>query len=586
MYDHFDEFKLILCRAEGTGYADFIEVLVELEVDRSEEYYALLRKNGMLSGSMTRQLHHMITRAYFTAVCETIVHDMPREEAMKYVDELAIFFHSGWYALATVLLSAAIYFAGLMCTHLAAFRVATNIRKAAVTHLIDLPLGYFNANLTGRLRKQIDDNAALTETLLAHTIPDAVGGIVTPILAVGLLFVFDWRMGLACLIPMIIGLVCLMSMMTGTGMKFFEEYQRAGERISAEATEYVRGIPVVKIFQQTVYSFKSFHAAILSYRDLASGYAMMCRMKPKVFVCDEPTANLDAAGTRQLAQTLRQLKEQGFTLLIAEHRIDWLMGIADRFLYLRDGRIAAEYTPEDLLLLPEADILGMGLRSSHEGKCLPAPSVLDESPAVLKTAGLSKRISKEVIFEDVSLSFPEGKVTAITGQNGAGKTTLAQILCGLAKQTRGHILIDGKKARVAVRRREIYYCGNDTSTQFFTASVAEELLLNTRLTEESKSHARNLLKEFGLYEYRDAHPSALSGGQKQRLAIACAIFSGRRILILDEPTSGLDGQNMRLIAERLRSEARRGRTILVITHDRELIESCCDNVVEVEKRSS
>ena len=586
MYDHFDEFKLILCRAEGTGYADFIEVLVELEVDRSEEYYALLRKNGMLSGSMTRQLHHMITRAYFTAVCETIVHDMPREEAMKYVDELAIFFHSGWYALATVLLSAAIYFAGLMCTHLAAFRVATNIRKAAVTHLIDLPLGYFNANLTGRLRKQIDDNAALTETLLAHTIPDAVGGIVTPILAVGLLFVFDWRMGLACLIPMIIGLVCLMSMMTGTGMKFFEEYQRAGERISAEATEYVRGIPVVKVFQQTVYSFKSFHAAILSYRDLASGYAMMCRMKPKVFVCDEPTANLDAAGTRQLAQTLRQLKEQGFTLLIAEHRIDWLMGIADRFLYLRDGRIAAEYAPEDLLLLPEADILGMGLRSPHEGKCLPAPSVLDESPAVLKTAGLSKRISKEVIFEDISLSVPEGKVTAITGQNGAGKTTLAQILCGLARQTRGHILIDGKKARAAVRRREIYYCGNDTSTQFFTASVAEELLLNTRLTEESKSRARSLLKELGLYEYRDAHPSALSGGQKQRLAIACAIFSGRRILILDEPTSGLDGQNMRLIAERLRSEARRGRTILVITHDRELIESCCDNVVEVEKRSS
>ena len=118
-----------------------------------------------------------------------------------------------------------------------------------------------------------------------------------------------------------------------------------------------------------------------------------------------------------------------------------------------------------------------------------------------------------------------------------------------------------------------------------TASVAEELLLNTELTEESKDRARNLLKEFGLYEYRDAHPSALSGGQKQRLAIACAIFSGRRILILDEPTSGLDGQNMRLIAERLKSEARNGRTILVITHDRELIESCCDNVVEVEKRS-
>ena len=309
---------------------------------------------------------------------------------------------------------------------------------------------------------------------------------------------------------------------------------------------------------------------------IASVYAM----KPKVFVCDEPTANLDAAGTRQLAQTLRQLKEQGFTLLIAEHRIDWLMGIADRFLYLRDGRIAAEYAPRDLLL-PEADILGMGLRSPHEGKCLPAPSVLGESPAVLRTAGLSKRIRKEVIFDDIFLAFPKGKVTAITGQNGAGKTTLAQILCGLSKQTRGHILIDGKKARAAVRRREIYYCGNDTSTQFFTASVAEELLLNTGLTEENKDRARHLLKEFGLYEYRDAHPSTLSGGQKQRLAIACAIFSGRRILILDEPTSGLDGQNMRLIAERLKSEARSGRTILVITHDRELIESCCDRIAKI-----
>ena len=118
-----------------------------------------------------------------------------------------------------------------------------------------------------------------------------------------------------------------------------------------------------------------------------------------------------------------------------------------------------------------------------------------------------------------------------------------------------------------------------------TASVAEELLLNAKLTEESKDRARNLLKELGLYEYRDAHPSALSGGQKQRLAIACAVFSGRRILILDEPTSGLDGQNMRLIAERLKSEARNGRTVLVITHDRDLIESCCDNIVEVEKRS-
>ena len=206
--------------------------------------------------------------------------------------------------------------------------------------------------------------------------------------------------------------------------------------------------------------------------------------------------------------------------------------------------------------------------------------------SILTLTGVSKSFGGQKVLDGLTMAVSEHSVYGFLGKNGAGKTTLAQILCGLARQTRGHILIDGKKARAAVRRRDIYYCGNDTSTQFFTASVAEELLLNTELTEESKDRARHLLKEFGLYEYRDAHPSALSGGQKQRLAIACAIFSGRRILILDEPTSGLDGQNMRLIAERLKSEARNGRTILVITHDRELIESCCDNIVEVKKRSS
>ena len=293
-----------------------------------------------------------------------------------------------WTSLGIIVISLIITIAinmkATMLQTRAGYRACANKRIEIAEHLRYLPMGWFNDNSLGEVTSVTTNTMENMANVATRVVMVTTRGFLTSGIIAAMMFLFDWRMGLACLIPMIIGLVCLMSMMTGTGMKFFEEYQRAGERISAEATEYVRGIPVVKVFQQTVYSFKSFHAAILSYRDLASGYAMMCRMKPKVFVCDEPTANLDAAGTRQLAQTLRQLKEQGFTLLIAEHRIDWLMGIADRFLYLRDGRIAAEYTPEDLLLLPEADILGMGLRSSHEGKCLPAPSVLDESPAVLK----------------------------------------------------------------------------------------------------------------------------------------------------------------------------------------------------------
>ena len=230
-------------------------------------------------------------------------------------------------------------------------------------------------------------------------------------------------------------------------------------------------------------------------------------------------------------------------------------------------------------------MLRMGLRTPHRRKQFSLPSVPDESPPMLKAAGVSKKIRKETILDEVSLSFPKGKITAITGENGAGKTTLAQILCGLVKQTKGQILLEGKTTRPAGRLREIYYCGNDTGTQFFTASAWEELLLQSNFTENRKERAAHLLKEFGLYEYRDTHPSAMSGGQKQRLAIACAIFSERGILILDEPTSGLDGKNMRLIAEKLKKAARSGRTVLVITHDTEFISACCDHVVKIRGKS-
>ena len=297
----------------------------------------------------------------------------------------------GWYALAAALLSASIYFAGLMCTHLAAFRVATNMRKAAAAHLIDLPLGYFNANLTGRLRKQIDDNAALTETLLAHTIPDAVGGIVTPILAVGLLFVFDWRMGLACLIPMVIGLVCLMSMMTGTGMKFFEEYQRAGERISAEATEYVRGIPVVKVFQQTVYSFKSFHAAILSYRDLASGYAMMCRMPYTLF-----TVVLNAM----------------FLLLMPLGMV--LVGGADGWAVLADLVFYIFFAPQ-LAFMMERLMYAVNAQMEAAEAVNKLEAILKESPLPEPAADRgSKPTDSSISFENVTFSYDGADRLALT----------------------------------------------------------------------------------------------------------------------------------------------------------------------------
>ena len=149
------------------------------------------------------------------------------------------------------------------------------------------------------------------------------------------------------------------------------------------------------------------------------------------------------------------------------------------------------------------------------------------------------------------------------------------MLAGLSKKSGGDIIVYGSKHHPSSRRKKVYYCGNDTTTQFFTASVSEEMLLNQPLTEERMERARQLLKNMDLYEYRDVHPAALSGGQKQRLAVACALFSEREILLLDEPTSGLDGANMRRISDALKDAASSGKTVVVITHDPEFMEECC-----------
>ena len=183
----------------------------------------------------------------------------------------------GWMAVFFAAANIVLYFAALMCTHLAAFRTARNIRKAGMAHVMELPLGFFSGNQSGRLRKLIDDNAGLTEDLLAHKLPDLTAAVLTPVAGIVMLFVFDWRMGLLCLLTMALAVVCMCMMMGGKNAGFFHRYQQEIEKMSAEAVEYVRGIPVVKVFQQTVYSFKAFYSAIQSYSRLASDYAMSCR---------------------------------------------------------------------------------------------------------------------------------------------------------------------------------------------------------------------------------------------------------------------------------------------------------------------
>mgnify|MGYP002559732693 CR=1 FL=1 len=184
----------------------------------------------------------------------------------------------GWIALVFAVVSILFYFAALMCTHLAAFRCASNMRKQTTEHLMNTALGYFDTHASGALRRVVDGCAAETEGLLAHKLPDTAGSIAMILGMLVLFFVFDWRLGIACLVPVAISILCMFYMMGGRGMEFMKSYQDALVRMNQTGTEYVRGIPVVKVFQQTVYSFKNFHAAIEEYKKYASGYAICCRI--------------------------------------------------------------------------------------------------------------------------------------------------------------------------------------------------------------------------------------------------------------------------------------------------------------------
>lgn len=305
---------------------------------------------------------------------------------------------------------------------------------------------------------------------------------------------------------------------------------------------------------------------------VASVYAL----RPHTYVCDEPTANLDSEGATRLAGILRKLKDEGNTLIIAEHRLAWLSGIADRFVYVSEGTIQWEKTPAQMRELSEEERKRYGLREVTETEAsLPGvPANAGEENFFCRN--LTCRRKKLLIFENLNLSLPAGKITALTGRNGAGKTTLAMVLAGLQKQSGGEIYIGGKKLSAGKRRKVVWYSSNDTGTQFFTTSVTEELLLHSDASSGRLEHARTLLKTLGLYAYKETHPAALSGGQKQRLSIACGLLSGREILLFDEPTSGLDGGNMRKIAAVLTVAAAEGKTIGVITHDKELMQACCN----------
>lgn len=305
-------------------------------------------------------------------------------------------------------------------------------------------------------------------------------------------------------------------------------------------------------------------------------------MEPDVLVMDEPSSNLDAASILDLRKILAFWKLQGKTIIVSEHRLYYLRGLADRFIYLAEGQVSRDYSAAEFEQLTEQQRSNMGLRTFALERLLPPVLPQQEKTALaLHNFRFAYKNEPETLHI-MDCEIPTDRIVGIIGNNGAGKSTFSRCFCGLEKRC-GEIVWNGRKYRPKDRLSTCYMVMQEVNHQLFTESVLDEVLIS--MEEENQERAEEILNRLDLLAFKDRHPMSLSGGQKQRVAIASAIASKRSILFFDEPTSGLDYKHMKEVANVLRQVRDTGITVYVITHDLELILDCCTDIVHFENGS-
>ena len=303
-------------------------------------------------------------------------------------------------------------------------------------------------------------------------------------------------------------------------------------------------------------------------------------MEPNVLVMDEPSSNLDASSILALRATLAFWKSQGKTIIISEHRLYYLRGLADRFIYITAGEVEKDYSAAEYERLTEQQITYLGLSALILENLLP-PDTVQQIGKQMELCNFNFAYKNEPktlhIRED---KIPANRIVGIIGNNGAGKSTFSRCFCGLEKRC-GKVIWNGKTYHPKDRLNTCYMVMQDVNHQLFTETVLDEILIS--MEEENQEQAEEILSKLDLTDFKDRHPMSLSGGQKQRVAIASAIASKRSILFFDEPTSGLDYKHMKEVANILRQVRDAGITLYVITHDLELILDCCTDIVHFEE---
>ena len=498
---------------------------------------------------------------YIWKVAKEVILVYPNYEESEHITHYAIL--AVVWACATM----AIYLVGLLLTHLAAFRIARNLREASLKHLLQLPLGYFSSTGSGRLRQLIDECAASTETYLAHNVPDLVGALVSPIAIFGIMFAFDWRLGVISIVPIILSTLAMMSMFVSKDMRGkMGEKQQVIEDMNNEAVEYVRGIPVLKTFNQTIFSFKKFHTAIMRYHEFVCEISTKGKVPMISFEVLINSASLFlAVGGILFISAETVLSEFLLMFLFGVFLMPLCSSVMYKIMFSSHNTIISENSLnriEDLLNEKPLEYNGKNLKA-------------ETFDIHFENVDFSYPNSEQLVISNLNLQIPQGATYGFVGPSGGGKTTLLTLIPRFFDVKKGTIKIGG----VDIKDMEQSFLMSNISfvfqqTKLYKKSIFENV--RESKPEASEQEVLDALKAAQCMDFINELPQGihtvygtrgtyLSGGQAQRVAIARAILKDAPIILLDEATSFTDPENEAEIKKAF-EELTKGKTVLMIAH--------------------
>lgn len=473
-----------------------------------------------------------------------------------------------WLAFGFTILFILFYFTSLMLSHLSAFRLERNLRYSAMRKAVRMPLGFFTKNSTGKMRKVIDDNAGIVHTFVAHQLPDLAGGITVFAATLVLMFVFDWRLGIACLLPLLIVFSLFNSMMGKHYATTMQHYMTSLEAMNAEAVEYVRGIPVVKVFQQTVFSFKRFYDSIMDYNKWVKEYAASMRKSMSAyalvingfaFLLVPLAIILIGIGGNWLQVSLNLI----FYMLVTPFFGQCVM----KLMYVIDGyRQAGEAVGRIENMMDDKQMLS----TLHSAEFIPANYGIRFDDVSFRYEGASKDA-----LSHINLEVPAGHTVALVGTSGSGKTTLARLIARFWDTDHGVVSIGGvnvKHIQPEELMKHISFVFQNT--ELFKTSIRDNILYgnpDANMDDIERAvdlaQCREIIDKLpeGLDTKIGTEGIYLSGGEQQRIALARAFLKDAPIVLLDEATAFADPENEREIQNALR-RLMQGKTVVMIAH--------------------